>query len=459
MAYSGMSAKSLLIALTPGVLKPIWARLEASPLGYRLARGAFWSLVSGLIGRALGLLASIFVARILGKETFGELGTVQSTVAMFAVFAGFGTAATATKYVAEFRQSDPERARRIIALSTAVAWITSGVAALILFIVSPWLATKTLAAPHLSGTIQVGTLLLFLGGLNGAQFGVLAGFESFKKIAVINFVGGLISFPALLAGAYWNGLTGTVWALVITMLVTYALTRFVLRQEVGWASIPWRGHQWTSEWPVLWKFSLPSILASFMIGPVTWACNAILVNQPDGYLEMGLFSAANQWRMAIIMLPAMVGGVGFPVLSNLLAQSDFAGFRKVFYTNLGVSFGVAAVIALSVVGCAPFIMRSYGRAFAGGEAILIVLSAVAVVGATLDVVGQTIASEGRMWFGFLLNAIWAVVLLGASLLLIPGRGALGMALANLIAYGVHLLTVSIYLFFRLRGRYASARCP
>ena len=42
---------------------------------------------------------------------------IQSTVGMFGVFAGFGLGLTATKHVAEFRQSDPDRAGRIIGLS------------------------------------------------------------------------------------------------------------------------------------------------------------------------------------------------------------------------------------------------------------------------------------------------------------------------------------------------------
>jgi hypothetical protein len=67
----------------------LWDRLEASPLGYRLARGAFWSLAGTFISRGLSLIASIIVARMLGKVGFGELGIIQSTMGMFGVFAGF----------------------------------------------------------------------------------------------------------------------------------------------------------------------------------------------------------------------------------------------------------------------------------------------------------------------------------------------------------------------------------
>src|SRR4030095_9246929 len=81
-----------------------------------LIRGAFWALCGSLTSRVLALGAAIIAARILGKEVYGELGIVQSTLSMFGTLAGFGLGTTAMKYVAEHRSKDPAKAGRIIAL-------------------------------------------------------------------------------------------------------------------------------------------------------------------------------------------------------------------------------------------------------------------------------------------------------------------------------------------------------
>ncbi|QTA79204.1 Polysaccharide biosynthesis protein [Desulfonema limicola] len=128
-----MNVKSAVMYILPPFFRQYAARIESSPLGYRLAKGAFWSLSGALISRGLGLLASILVARILGKTGFGELGIIQSTVGMFGVFAGFGMGLTATKHVAEFRYKNPEKAGRIIILSALLTVIFSGIMALLLF--------------------------------------------------------------------------------------------------------------------------------------------------------------------------------------------------------------------------------------------------------------------------------------------------------------------------------------
>jgi len=71
--------------------------------------------------------------------------------------------------------------------------------------------------------------------------------------------------------------------------------------------------------------------------------------------------------------------------------------------------------------------------------------------ATLNSVGQLLASENRMWAGFVLNLIWGAVLLFFSYLL-RHQGALGLSLANLIAYVVHLFTTLIFVRFYILSR-------
>src|ERR1700722_8315688 len=102
-----------IIAVSPEPLRPVWLRLRSSPLGARIARGTFWMLMGAVISRMLGLLTSILLARILGKIAFGELSIIQSTTGLFGAFAGLGIGITATKYVAEFRESKPVRCGRV----------------------------------------------------------------------------------------------------------------------------------------------------------------------------------------------------------------------------------------------------------------------------------------------------------------------------------------------------------
>lgn len=131
---------------------------------------------------------------------------------MLQAFAIFGLGRTATKYVAEFRHTDPAKAGRIIALTTTSATVMGALAAILLAILAPWISLHILAAPNLTPALQASAVMIFLETLTGAQNGALAGLEAFKAVAQINLVSGLIAFPLMFGGADRGGLEGTVWA-------------------------------------------------------------------------------------------------------------------------------------------------------------------------------------------------------------------------------------------------------
>ena len=431
-----MSVRATVDAVCPAILRPYWERLEASPIGVRLARGVFWSLAGTLISRGLTLASTVVVARILGKTVYGELGMIQSTVGMFGVLAGFGLGLTATKHVAEFRHSDPARAGRILALSNLVALCSGGVMALGLLLFAPWVASSTINAPHLAGTLRIGAIMLFLSALNGAQTGALAGFEAFRTIARVNLAVGVASFPVLVAGAYWGGLVGAVWALAGNLAINWFCNHLALRHEARRHGVPLHVRTCGKEWAILWNFSLPAALDSAVVGPVTWACSALLVNEPGGYEQMGVFSAANQWFSVLLFIPGALGSVVLPMLSSQMGQKDTSGSG----TTLALAIKANALIVLPLAVLASLlsshIMALYGQSFRDGWPTLIVILATASLLAIQTPVGQIIAASGRMWLGFAMNMGWALAFITCTLLMV-GYGSFGLALARGVAYVLH----------------------
>jgi len=429
----------------PSQLKRFWNRIEASDIGSRMVNGAFWSIGGAVISRGLMLVASILVARMLGRDIYGEFGMIRTTVNMFLVFAGFGLGMTATKHVAECRLTDPGRAGRIMAISGLFAAVTGTLVAVGLLIFAPWVATHTINAPHLAGELRIGALILLLNALNGAQTGALAGFEAFRIIAQVNLWVGLASFPLLVGGAYWGGLRGAVWALCTNMIVNWLLNHLALRREAARHNVPFSSAGCLAEWPVLWRFSLPAALSGIMVSPVLWACSAMLVNQPDGYGQMGLFDAANQWKMAILFIPGVVGQIVLPMLSSLNGMNDRDRYKKVLKYNALITGGVAIAVALPIALFAPRIMKSYGPGFEEGTVALVLMTISTVLIALNTVVGQAIASKGRMWVGCLFNLLWALFLLAFSYMFIKQEyGVNGLAMASMIAYLAHSIWQSIY---------------
>lgn len=414
--------------------------LPANSLRGRLAWGAFWSLVGAVVSQGSILIASVITARLLGTVGFGELAIINSTIGMFGVFAGFGLGMTATKYVAEFRTEDPARAGRIIALSSVVAFATGGLISLALFIFAPFLAAHTLAAPHLVLEFRIGAPLLFFNALNGAQTGALSGFEAFKALAQANLIRSLISFPVMVGGVLLWRLPGAVCALVLAAAIACLVNQWVLRHECRRAGVPICYGAIASERRVLWDFSLPAFLSGMVVAPATWAASTMLVNQPNGYAELGVFNAASQWRTAFLFLPGLVGQVVVPMLASLQNRGGRRPARRLLLGAVLTNGLYTIPVLVVLLPCSAWIMSFYGRAFSPRGAVLQVLLLSAALLAIQTPVGNLIAAAGRMWVGFFMNAGWAACFLGAAHgLLVLGWGAQSLACAYLTAYLAHAL--------------------
>ncbi|HXP60594.1 MAG TPA: oligosaccharide flippase family protein [Dongiaceae bacterium] len=435
----------------PGFARPWWARVESSALGARLARGAFWSLAGAAITRCLALAGSVLVARILGKEGFGELGIIQSTTGMFGVFAGFGLGLTSTKYVAEFRAKDPPKAGRIMALSAVVAWMTGAVAAAALWVVAPWLAEHSLAAPHLAPGLRISCLMVLLGAVNGAQMGALVGFESFKAVAGVNLLTGLASVPLPAFGAWIWGLDGAVWGLVGSMALNAVLNNLALRTASARARVPMFPPRWRGEWEVVWRFNAASLLSSGVSWPAQWLCGAIVVNQPDGYAQMGIYNVAAQWRTGICTIPAAVLGIVLPVLSGLHGDGDRRTFAKVVRYHAALNGAIAALLAAPVAMLAPVILSAYGAAFLPGCATLRTLSVVAVAMSISAVTSQAMAGAGRVvWMVGTTLICAGLAVVGTYLM--RNQGAMGLAWSLLAAQVLSLLMGAAFVTTTMRDK-------
>jgi len=435
---------NLVYTILPLKFQIRWNRIEASNIGSRIAKGAFYSLSGAIISRVLGLISSIIVARIIGKIGFGELGIIQSTIGMLGTMAGMGMGITATKYIAEYREIDKTKAGRIIHLSNMVSIFFGLIMTFALFISATWLAKNTLSSPLLSNPLKISSVILLISSVVGAQNGVLSGLESFKKITVINIWTGIATFPMMLIGAYFFKLNGLIVALIVSQLFNLIINHFVLKKELlKFGITPQRSEQF-KELNILWKYSLPAVLGGIVVSPIMWFGNAILVNQPNGYAEMGIFSAANQWKTALMFIPTALMASLLPIISN--ENSNKENFLKTFNYVHKMNALVILPIFLIITIISSFIMDLYGKSFGEGYLALIVIIAATSISGIGTPSGIAMQAKGKMWLGFIMNLSWGIVFSVTGYFFIPKYGALGLSLAFLMSYT--FLTIWGYIYLK-----------
>jgi len=429
-----MTARAIIDKYSPAFVRQLVERIEASPLGGRLACGAFWSLSGSLISRGLGLISAILVGRILGKLGFGEMGIIQNTIGMFGVLAGFGMSVTANKHVAEFKKTDPERAGRILAMSAAVAWIASGVMAVILYAAAPWVAEKMLAAAHLTPLLRISALLLFLSGINGAQGGALGGFEAFKVLARIGLWTGLMTFPVSLIGAMYFGLTGAVWGLVISQGINCILNHLAVRREAAACGIHSTLTGAASEASLFWKFSLPAVMTGLVSNFAAWAGSVLVVHQSEGYSQMGVYNAVMRVKAVPELLLAMLLAPVIPILSEAFGRRDYQTYRRTLLSCFLLAIAVIIPVSLLQTAAPDLTLMLYGPEYRGHPELMQWLMLHSVSYALLYPLGSVLISTGSMWLAWTLSALYSLIYIGTAWILVPRYGVTGFAACMTISY-------------------------
>lgn len=426
-------------------------RLTRSDITRRFSRGVFWTLMGNITWRLLSAISTITVARILGTQGFGELGMIQSTVRMFSIYAGFRMGVTSTKYIAEYKTKDPQKAARILKLTLVVSFIMCISVAAIIFFTAPYLASRLLKHPELSVGLSVGALLLFSLVYGEIKLYALSGFENFKAIAKINALRGLVTPLSCIPLAYFWGVEGALAGFTLVSTLVLINGSIILNRERANANFPDKVQLGDAkqELPIIWRFALPGLIVGILITAMTWFGRVFLVRQESGYVELGLFEAAYQWQMLILFLPAILVRVILPILSETYGKEEKKEFSSAISMQLQSICLVILPLTIIVVGFSKQLALIYGEQFEGTEIVIPVLMLSVFFDAMNQGVRQIYDGAGKRWTNLAMYLIWASVYFFSCLTFIPAMGAVGFALTHLIADSILLLVQSLYVDFYL----------
>lgn len=411
-----------------------------------LAGAAGWSLLAAAVARAANLFALILCARVLTQIEFGHVGIIQSTVGMFAPLASLGLAMTSAKFIAQYRDTDPVRAGRILGLSLSAAALAGGAFSIVLVLLAPWLAEHGLSSPGLKSQLTAASGLLVLGVIESAESGALAGLSAFAGIARAGAWSSLASIPVIAVLAWTNGASGAILGLTISMAISCLVSGMVLRSECRRFGIRATLAGARSERSLLFDFSLPAYLSGLFVAPVYWLASALLVREANGFSEMGIFSAADRYRYLLIFVPLAISRIAVPALSRLHASGDTQGYRKTLRWNLQVALLSTALPALVCILSAAPLLSLFGSQYRTGWPVLVLLAISAIPTVMNTQLGAALLSEGLAWERAGADAVLAAVFLVTAWWAVPSWGAAGLAATFIIAYSSACLLMSIQLW-------------
>lgn len=402
---------------------------DGSSLQNRFLKGFIWSFLNVVLGQGLNFVSNIILARSLGKEIFGQLWLIINTFTTFGIFLSFGFGITLTKYLASYKTADIKKAGLLIG---NVLLIVCAVSLTGLISISVWpdkTAAIFLGSTHLGEKFQIACHLLLINVLINIFTGALSGLEAFKEVTKLNIIKSVVFIVCILL--LFSNLTLD-YALIFTIISGYLSCiygYYLLKGKCRNFSINMRIDLFSFDLKVVRDYSLPAFFMTAVTFPTTWYAQTILAKAHNGYSEIGVLNAANQWQNFIMLIPTMLSSVALPLFSSEIESEDGKnGVAYLMNKNQKLSVLVIIPIAIVLFSVTELIMGIYGTEYKTGKDVLLFILLGISISAIGYPAGTFIQARGKMWLAFTMNFLWSCILVASTQMFSERLGAFSYAL-------------------------------
>lgn len=397
----------------------------------RIGRSVLGVLATNLLNLVLSLGNSIFLTRTLGPVGKGEFAVFVASSGVLSLLLGLGLNTSLRYYVAK-RKVPLEKI-----LTSLVAYVF--LVGIFVFVVASWnrtLLVNEILLPRSkqNTTFELALALVVMANLFYANVAsVFAGRQSFRMVnlASVGYMALSLVGYASLYGAQQSGLlaigSDEVFLLYLLLTVLNGVLLGALAYRVLGVA-PSRG-----------LLDRGLILGMLRYGSMAWVAQVTqflnyridiwIVQHLCGAAALGLYSLAGNLAMMLWTLPRATSTVLMPATAADHSDAGQAArlSRLVFLTTGFVAFPAALTAR-------EWLRVLYGSAFADASVPLVVLLVGCVPFSVSVILAGSLTGSNRLDVNLLASGVGLVVTVALDLILIPGFGIVGAAVASSASY-------------------------
>lgn len=420
---------------------PLFRRAWAH-VGFRKYLGnAGWLLGARILTLGVSFLATLYIARNLGPESFGQLSYALSFIGLFGFIASLGIDGILYRDLIRY----PERKEALLGTALFIKLVAGTFAAGMAIMLSFFLSTDDVS----SILILILAATFILNAFQIIQFEFQARADSKYPSLVAVAIAIVLNVLKVIVIAVGEGVIYLACILLLES-VLYALAYlWVYMRQHGRSLAHW--HFDRTYAVSLLKDSFPLIaLSAFSI--IYARIDQVFIKHLIDAHAVGIYDAAVRVAEIWSFLPGLLIAALFPAIVNAKSVSVEMYNRRLGRLAallMGIAISTALVVSLS----APLIMRTlYGEAFMSGVPVLQVY-VWAFIGTSLGIlITQYLVTENLRRLLTFVAFVPMVVNVLLNMLWIPTHGVVGAAYATLISYSLMPFMLLIFRQTRIQVR-------
>jgi O-antigen/teichoic acid export membrane protein len=340
----------------------------------RVARGAGISTAGQGVGRFLGYLTQILIARLFGPASYGFYTAGVAALNLAQIVSRFGMENGVVRYVAHYRaRGDASRVRGTIIQAVAVACLVSLILSAAMFFGAEFMAGWYYKEPTMAAVLRAFAAVLPFFVF---MMMVLWATQGFQTVTYAAYVQQIIR-PALyllLVPLFYlvtDGIVGVVAAYGLSMLLGGAVAVYFLWRLFPEIFDPKVRPKFETR--ALFSVSVPMSISTGAQYLNTWSATWILAYFAAG-APVGIFNAAARTATFSTIVRFAFSGIFSPIISSLHAQGDRENMGRLYKDISRWIFMGAFAIFLVILLLSHEILALFGGDFTAGWAALILVA-------------------------------------------------------------------------------------
>lgn len=414
---------------------------------HKYAGEVVWVTFGSLFRTGCVFLGWSFLAHNLGPEQLGVFSFSFATINLVASLSEFGLGVGIVKFVAS---EDPgsKRANNLLRVGFWIRSIMSVLLAVILIVISKWLAVSVMKNPVLHWPIIFAAFGTVAASLYAYVLSAHQGTHRFKGYGVLSICSGLTLIGGFSLLLITNNLNVELALVVATCAFLFPAIIGLFILKIGVTRFP-TADCWQEVRSIM-SFSR-WVLAGSIIALLILQTDTFLLTRLSTLAEVGKYSVAERLGRFISVISNSILTV---VMPKVFKKNDYNELRKMF---VGILRWIPLLLGIYCVGffvCPWVVQLAFGKSYENSVLVFRVLFGAYLLSSITNVIsyaGYGLNRPDIVSFNLLIQLF---VLLIAGYVCIPLFGSVGMADAVIVSRFVGFTFLLLYIWRALGIKYA-----
>jgi O-antigen/teichoic acid export membrane protein len=312
--------------------------------GARVARGATYMFLQGMISNVIGVVFIAILARLISQEEMGVYAMLTFVLTAVQALGVFALPSASAKYIAKYTaEKSPEKARSVITRVLQISFVAAIMIFILIYVAADWLSTIVFGTSEWTQLFQISAFVSFFTIFYIQIRSFLQGLQKLQELAAFGLAYTLIQksvalYLLLLPG--W-GLYSIPWSLLASVVISCFIGLVLTARFVGVLGKP---HSIRT----LANFSYPLYISSSLSFVAGWV-DQIFILPFMGAVYLGMYHIAVRAIAVPSLIISSIVTALFPKLSELHAQRGKTSLRGAFSisTRYAVMIGFPMIVGIA----------------------------------------------------------------------------------------------------------------